>query len=59
MIENRELAAEIRAHRDPQRIAVGVPDTPFSLMEGSATAEILFYHSCLNPLISGFPAYDL
>eukprot|EP00667_Euglena_gracilis_P011449 EG_transcript_11704 len=48
----------IAATRDPQRRMQGVPDAPFSLMEGLA-GLICFYADLLAPDGSAFPAFEL
>jgi lantibiotic modifying enzyme len=48
----------VQNYDDPQRYQVGVPDHPFSLMEGAA-GTICYLIDCLNPLSALFPAYDI
>ena len=48
----------IAAAPDRQRKVPGVPDAPYSLMEGTA-GVICFYADMLRPEASAFPAYEL
>lgn len=43
---------------DPMRLSVGMPDTPYSLMEGQAGALCL-WHDVLHPELSALPGYEL
>ena len=53
-----EVLKAIGDTADPQRKVRGVPDSPWSLMEGSA-GLICFYLDLLQPGVSAFPAYEL
>jgi lantibiotic modifying enzyme len=54
---NEDLKLIIGSYVDPQRFKVGVPDTPYSLMEGAA-GIVCFYCDLLYPDEASFPGYD-
>lgn len=53
-----EYAQSIATYDDSQRRVQGVPDSPFSLMEGSA-GEVCFLVDLIFPDTSNFPGYEL
>ena len=58
MLRDQELEAEVKGYCDPQRKKTGVPDTPFSLMEGKA-GEVCFYSDLVHWQSALFPGYDI
>ncbi|CAG9313729.1 unnamed protein product [Blepharisma stoltei] len=58
MLNDQNLNREIENYEDSQRLVTGMPDRPFSLMEGLA-GNILFYLDLLNPQEAKFPAYEI
>ncbi len=52
-----EVLKEVAVSCDPQRYRIGVPDFPYSLMEGLGGA-ICFRCDLLHPELSAFPGYD-
>lgn len=55
---NDEIKDIIGNYYDPQRYRVGVPDSPYSLMEGEA-GTICFFSDLLYPEHSVFPGYEI
>lgn len=56
-IRSEEVQKEWAAYRDSQRFTVGVPDFPFSLMEGLGGA-VCFCCDLLHPSSAAFPGYE-
>jgi hypothetical protein len=58
MLYNSDLLAAAADYHDPQRAVVGVPDSPCSLMEGTA-GVICFLLDMLSPATARFPAWEV
>jgi len=58
LLGNVEYQDAIRRQPDPQRSVPGVPDSPCSLMEGSA-GVVCFLLDAASPRGSAFPAWEL
>ena len=56
-VEKDEIKREVTAFVDPQRFKVGVPDFPYSLMEGLG-GTICFFCDLLHSKMAAFPGYD-
>ena len=56
-IRSEEVKKEVVVYIDPQRRRVGVPDRPYSLMEGLG-GTICFFCDLLHPKMAAFPGYD-
>lgn len=56
-IRSEEIAKEVAVFWDPQRYTVGVPDYPYSLMEGLA-GTLCFCCDLLHPESAAFPGYE-
>ena len=54
---SEEVKKEVMVFVDPQRYKVGIPDCPYSLMEGLA-GTICFFCDVLYPKQAAFPGYD-
>lgn len=52
------LKSEMLTYYDPQRLMRGVPDTPYSLMEG-AGGVLCYLLDVLNPEKASFPGYEI
>ncbi len=57
VMETEDVKKEVAATWDPQRYRVGIPDFPFSLMEGLG-GTVCFKCDLLHPELSAFPGYD-
>lgn len=56
---NPEIQAAVQSHDDSRRLAMGMPDTPYSLMEGMGGTAVL-YADLLNAEEQvRFPGYEL
>lgn len=55
---DEEYEKSVKSYEDPQRMALGVPDFPFSLMEG-ACGTVCFLADCTQPLEAKFPGFDI
>jgi hypothetical protein len=56
---DKEIQEEIKSYKDPQRNVKGVPDTPFSLMEGQG-GVICFFSDLLNEeSFMKYPGYEV
>lgn len=55
---NASIQEEIARWRDPQRSQIGVPDTPYSLMEGLG-GTICFLTDVLRTEKAGFPGFEV
>lgn len=53
---NKDVQQEVKVYEDPQRLSVGVPDHPYSLMEGLA-GTLCFCCDLLHPELAAFPGY--
>lgn len=58
LIEHPEVAAATAQQHDPQRMVQGVPDSPRSLMEGSA-GVLCYLLDVACPERSAFPAWEI
>lgn len=58
MLLDPETMEEIRTFNDPQRQNIGIPDSPYSLMEGDA-GTLCFINDLLNAENSSYPCYDV
>ena len=56
-IRSREIRKEVEVFVDPQRYTVGVPDFPYSLMEGLG-GTVCFYCDLLHPDMAAVPGYE-
>ena len=54
---NEEVKSAVALFRDPQRYKTGIPDRPYSLMEGLA-GTVCFFCDLLHPENAAFPGYD-
>ena len=55
---DEEYDKSVRSYEDPQRMVVGVPDFPYSLMEG-ACGTLCFLVDCVQPHVAKFPGFDI
>lgn len=58
LLTDKRLQQAIRQHHDPQRCVCGIPDSPRSLMEGSA-GVVCFLLDCANPTTASFPGWEM
>lgn len=56
-IRSEEIGQEVAVFFDPQRYTIGVPDYPYSLMEGLG-GTICFCCDLLHPESAAFPGYE-
>lgn len=56
-LRSEEVRKEVQVFQDPQRSVVGVPDYPYSLMEGLA-GTVCFCCDLLHPDTAAFPGYE-
>lgn len=54
---SEEIVQAVAVYHDPQRFKIGVPDSPYSLMEGLA-GTVCFFCDLLHPEQAAFPGYD-
>ena len=61
-----EIQKNVSQYSDPQRKAVGKPDTPYSLMEGEGGLLIMYYdlislingdNDCMTKVLPGYEIY--
>ena len=57
VMEKEEVKREISLFEDRQRFKSGIPDFPYSLMEGLG-GTICYYCDLLHPEMAAFPGYD-
>lgn len=56
-VRSEEIRKEVAVYVDPQRQRIGIPDCPYSLMEGLG-GTLCFYCDLLHPKTAAFPGYD-
>lgn len=56
-VRSEEVRKEVEVFRDPQRYSVGMPDFPFSLMEGLG-GTLCYCCDLLYPDTAAFPGYE-
>ena len=56
-IRSDEVKKDVSVSLDPQRRRIGIPDFPYSLMEGLG-GTICFFCDLLHPKTAAFPGYD-
>lgn len=56
-VRSEEIRKEVEVFRDSQRYSVGIPDFPYSLMEGLG-GTICFCCDLLHPDSAAFPGYE-
>ena len=55
----------VKVYEDPQRRAIGIPDTPYSLMEGNGGCLVMYYdlmsllNKKQNEWVGVFPGYEI
>ena len=55
----------VKVYEDPQRKAIGIPDTPYSLMEGNGGCLVMYYdlmsllNKKQNEWVGIFPGYEI
>ena len=64
-----EVQKLVKQYEDPQRYSVGIPDTPYSLMEGEGGCLVMYYdlvktvlnkdHDNINQIWGIFPGYEI
>ena len=64
-----EIQALVKQYEDPQRKCIGIPDTPYSLMEGEGGCLVMYYDlvkvilnndkDFQNSFWGAFPGYEI
>eukprot|EP00826_Nyctotherus_ovalis_P061298 TRINITY_DN8706_c0_g2_i1.p1 TRINITY_DN8706_c0_g2~~TRINITY_DN8706_c0_g2_i1.p1 ORF type:complete len:443 (-),score=98.90 TRINITY_DN8706_c0_g2_i1:158-1486(-) len=56
---NPEVQSVVRKYQDGTRVSVGVPDAPYSLMEGNGGTAVLYADLMGKPELVRFPGFEL